>query len=83
MSDDREIKHIEIDYNGNPHVFQVGCHGVTQILEYQENGVYCHIPFLRVLDGEKTVLEAPKCKANAIFFEEVSRVVRAVDKNDF
>lgn len=70
----RAIRMIVISQTGELKVgFSVGVNGVTRIEPYEEFGMYCGIPYLRVWKGDVAVGEF--CKHNIVgtYFEEPTR----------
>ena len=70
---EREVEAITV-WNGNeglvevgayePEHYRIGVRGVTRIEAYEEPGMYCGIPYLRVWTGDLAVAEF--CKHNII-----------------
>lgn len=62
------ITHIRRTEGDDTFVWEVGSNGITRIEEYQENGEYCHIPYIRIWRCDQKVAEMCKHKLDAIFF---------------
>ena len=59
------------DENGNPLDYIVG-KNCSRIESYLENGEYCGIPYIRVWDGDKRIIEFCQHKATFVRFRNVS-----------
>lgn len=58
---------IEIQIDSIPEVcggYAVGRNGITKIEAYEENGLHCGIPYVRIWKGEEVVAEF--CKHNIV-----------------
>ena len=70
----RPIRMIVVSQTGELKVgFSVGVNGVTRIDAYEENGMYCMIPYVRVWKGDVPVGEFCKHNIVGVYFEELAR----------
>ncbi len=58
---------VFIDSQGNSREFNLGSR-CTHILEVEENGEFCLIPWVEVWDGGKLLLRASQHKLERIFY---------------